>query len=173
MGNSLLLRDEAGRMSGYVQLCAGALRCRVTAGAAEPMELLVGYADGGGQTFGLAADGGEQTWPVPPCTLRGACVLSEGHVLCATDEAARLAGRRALLDRQPGRPCKAQDSLQESGEREADACVTRKAADEVAFPQRRWPPPPCLAGARYDGGAWIIRGEEGTQADAAPDRDAP
>ena len=173
MGNSLLLRDEAGRMTGYVQLCAGTLRCRVTAGAAERMELLVGYVDGGAQTCDFAVDGGEQTWPAASGALRGACVLSGGRVLCATDDAARAAGRKALLDRQPRKPRDTQEPPKAHNEQEKGARAVRKPSEEVLLPQRRWPPPPCLAGARYDGGAWIIRGEEGTQADAVPDRGAP
>lgn len=173
MGNSLLLKDEAGRMTGYVQLCAGTLRCRVTAGAAERAELLVGYADGGAQTCDLAADSGEQTWPAASGALRSACVLSGGHVLCATDETARAAGWKALLDRRPRKPREAQETPKAHDEQENGACVIQKPAEEVTFPQRRWPPPPCLSGARYDGGAWITRGEEGTQTGAAPDRGAP
>lgn len=173
MGNSLLIRDEAGRMAGYVQLCAGTLRCRVTSGAAERAKLLVCYADGGAQTCDLSADGGEQTWLAASGALRGACVLSGGHVLCATDDAARAAGRKALLDRQPRKPREAQEPPQAHDGQENGTCVIPKPAEEVTFPQRRWPPPPCLSGARYDGGAWITRGEEGTQTDAAPARGAP
>ena len=173
MGNSLLLRDEAGRMAGYVQLCAGTLRCRVTVGAAERAKLLVCYADGGAQTCDLSEDGGEQTWPAASGALRGACVLSGGHVLCATDGAARAAGRKALLDRQPRKPREVQEPPKAHDEQENDVYTIQKTAEEVAFPQRRWPPPPCLSGARYDGGTWIISGEEGTQAGAAPDRGAP
>ena len=172
MANSLLLRGDAGRMDGYVQRSANTLRCRVTHGAARGTRLFVCFADGQVCEFSLSEGNGEQLFPAPEGALSGACVVTGDIVVCATDASAREMGWMALraaesAAQRPALPVPEPPDDKEEPEKQP----LRSCKMESCMPEMRWPPPPCLASARYDGGRWVNREEEAT-ADAAPDRDA-
>lgn len=175
MANSLLLRGEAGRMDGYVERCADVLRCRVTRGAGKGARLLVHCAGGQMREYPLTESGEEQRFPAPEGLLCGACVVMGSSVLCATDGAAREMGwaalnaaNRAKKEREPSPEMS--DAADEHSEPEERTHAPCEAA--IRMPEPRWPPPPCLASARYDGGRWVSRMEV-DQAGAAPAHGAP
>ena len=173
MANSLLLRGEAGRMDGYVERRADALRCRVTRGVAQGARLLVRFAGGQMREYPLREGSEEQRFPAPEGAFCGACVVTGNGVLCATDEAARKMGWAAL--NAADRAEKAQEQPPygpPDAEKEQKAQTSKACRADIRLPEMRWPPPPCLRALRYDGGRWVSREEE-TQDGAAPARGAP
>lgn len=85
--------------------------------------------------------------------LFGAYGVSDGQLVMDTGETARKAfeKRRLAADCEKKKPVlQPADSMKSEPERQ-----TRKTEKS----ERRWPPPPCIPGAKYEKGMWIMETE--------------
>ena len=155
VGNSLLMKDHLGHVAGYVLKCARTVRCRLTDDARDTQVTLL-FEDGGSAQHPMDSDGGECTWPAPEAGLTGAYALCGDRLLCATDEAARAHGIRALhaLHAQAAR--RKPEGKSEERMRPEKKPSPGSAHEQGFLPASRWPPPPCCPKARYIRGEWII-----------------
>ena len=151
MKESYVLKRRNGEARGYVMARDGEVRVRLP-NEEGTAKIAVIYADQT-QTLEGMLDGLERTYPAAGSRLMGAYVCSGGRLLMDTGEAARRAFERAE------EACQSAQRPEGEGK---DAgtharCQTEENAIEAA--ERRWPPPPCMPGARYVNGAWRINQE--------------
>lgn len=154
MKESYVLKRRNGAVCGYIMARDGQLCARLPDedGAAQIAAI---YEDGI-RTFEGKLDGAESAYPSGGKHLLGAYVCSEGKLLMDTGEAARAAFERAEKRQTPESTRK---KTEEDGERISARREAGHAADEPAAngtTERRWPPPPCMPGAKYVNGAWQI-----------------
>ncbi len=151
MKKSFVLKDESGRPSGYLMQAGEHIRCRIHHDGAAGMTLL--FADGGSAEFNVEGDGREAVWTGAGETLCGGYAHAGGRLIAWSDREAAIAFERHEAQRRVR-------CVQEST---APAETAQNAPDErtsgestvsgYVFPERRWPPPCCMA-ARYVSGAW-------------------
>lgn len=160
MGKSFVLKDASGRPGGYLVQGMRETCCRADTPAQQAVLL---FEDGTEETHALCG-GQEAHWPCGGRLLRGGFVCADGRLLLATGEEARGAfarrstGARAAqgenrpdAQRPPETPEPAR-TLAPEANRPAKPMETPR-----AWPQRRWPPPPCWPGAQYAKGRWRER----------------
>lgn len=156
MKESYVLKRRNGEARGYVMARDGEVRVRLP-NEEGTAKIAVIYADQTQMLEGML-DGLERTYPAAGSRLMGAYVCSGGRLLMDTGEAARRAFERAE------EACQSAQRPEGEGQdaRGEDARAhTRRQNEENAIEatERRWPPPPCMPGARYVNGAWRINQE--------------
>lgn len=156
MKESYVLKRRNGEARGYVMARDGEVRVRLP-NEEGTAKIAVIYADQTQMLEGML-DGLERTYPAAGSRLMGAYVCSGGRLLMDTGEAARRAFERAEEACQPAqRPeGEGQDACGEDAETHARR---QTEGDTIGAAERRWPPPPCMPGARYVNGAWRINQE--------------
>lgn len=148
MKESYVLKRRSGEACGYVMARDKEVRVRLP-NEKGTAKMAVIYADQT-QTLEGMLDGMERTYPATGSRLLGAYVCSGGRLLMDTGEAARRAFERAEEARQ--------SAQRPEGERkDARTHAGHQAeGDTIGAAERRWPPPPCMPGARYVNGAWKV-----------------
>ena len=156
MKESYVLKRRNGEARGYVMARDGEVRVRLP-NEEGTAKIAVIYADQTQMLEGML-DGLERTYPAAGSRLMGAYVCSGGRLLMDTGEAARRTFERAE------EAC--QSAQRPEGEREdargEDARThTRRQTegDTIEAAERRWPPPPCMPGSKYQKGIWIMEKE--------------
>ena len=169
MKESYVLKRRNGEACGYVMARDKEVRVRLP-NEKRTAKMAVIYADQT-QTLEGMLDGLERTYPAAgtifsagfkavPMTdklnrLLGAYVCSGGRLLMDTGEAARRAFERAEEACQSAqRPeGKRKDAR---GEDVRTHARRQTEGDTIEAAECRWPPPPCMPGARYVNGAWKV-----------------
>ena len=148
MKESYVLKRRNGEACGYVMARDKEVRVRLP-NEKGTAKMAVIYVDQT-QTIEGMLDGLERTYPAAGSRLLGAYVCSGGRLLMDTGEAARRAFERAEEVRQSAqRP--------EGKRKDAWTHARRQTeGDTIGAAERRWPPPPCMPGARYVNGAWKV-----------------
>lgn len=150
MNESYVLKKPNGLMCGYI-MARGKKLCIRLSENREDMRLTVLYEDGE-QTF----DGGFGTWETEKACkekkLLGAYGVVDGRMVMNTGETAQKAfeKKRTTTDYEKRGPISQfVDRTKNRDERQAK---------EMAA-ERRWPPPPCMPGSKYQKGIWIMETE--------------
>mgnify|MGYP004533057533 FL=1 len=148
MNESYVLKTKSGAACGYIMARDEKLRIRLNADGTD-MQLTVLYEDEE-QTFSCNADGLEIEKPGRRKKLLGAYGTAGEQLAADTGEAARKAFEirktEAKREQKIHRLHTAQP-VQENPEQETQKTKTA---------ERRWPPPPCMPGAKYAKGSWRI-----------------
>lgn len=157
MGKSFVLKDAAGRPGGYLTQGMREICCRAGAPAQQAVLL---FEDGTAEERPLRG-GQEARWPDDGRRLRGGFVCADGRLLLASGEEARGAFERMIMQKHAAREEKrsrtespsepAQEQQRQTEKPDVPAEATR------AWPERRWPPPPCWPQAEYTQGRWRER----------------
>lgn len=147
----MILKDQAGALCGCLIQEADRLICSCR-----------GQLDGDGELVCIGLSGRERTltvnlrkeetvWPQDGEEVEMAYITKDGELVCATGEHAALrfrTGKPARIDERkkllPGEQVQPGMGRQSSAQTE-DWCMGSEA---------RWPPPPCMLGARYHCGRW-------------------
>lgn len=156
MKESYVLKRRNGEARGYVMARDGEVRVRLP-NEEGTAKIAVIYADQTQMLEGML-DGLERTYPAAGSRLMGAYVCSGGRLLMDTGEAARRAFERAEEACQPAQ--RPEGEGQDARGEDARAHTRRQNEENtIEAAERRWPPPPCMPGARYVNGAWRINQE--------------
>lgn len=153
MKESYVLKRRNGEACGYVMARDKEVRVRLP-NEKGTAKMAVIYAD---QTQAIEGklDGMERTYPATGSRLLGAYVCSGGRLLMDTGEAARRAFERAEEARQSAQ--RAEGERKDARGEDARTHESHQAeGDTIGAAERRWPPPPCMPGARYVNGAWEV-----------------
>ena len=152
--NSFLLKDKDGRVRGYLLRTGEEICCRLSV-AYRDAELFV-YEQQNGVCFHLTASDAEQRFPYRDTEIKCVVVFSQGQMVLASDWV--YAADTLLHTGAKKKKEEKQSSLIPSENKPE----TENAENQPRlWPQRRWPPPPCLTGARYHGGQWLIPSGDG------------
>lgn len=156
MKESYVLKRRSGEIGGYIMARNGQLRARLPQGEGT-VRIAAVYEDGI-RTFEGKLDGLESVYPGSGKHLLGAYVCMGEKLLMDTGETARAAFEEAERQRAHARkPGSTRKSAQEENRRTE---MRREAVQvenmETGATERRWPPPPCMPGAKYVNGAWRI-----------------
>ena len=151
MGKSFVLKDAAGRPGGYLTQGMREICCRADAQAQQAVLL---FEDGTAEERPLCG-GQEARWPYDGRMLRGGFVCADGRLLLASGEEARGAFERMIIQKHAARE-KTQPRTENVPEpvREQTQEPDVPAEAARAWPERRWPPPPCWPQAEYAQGCW-------------------
>ncbi len=151
MGKSFVLKDAAGRPGGYLTQGMREICCRADAQAQQAVLL---FEDGTAEERPLCG-GQEARWPDDGRMLRGGFVCADGRLLLASGEEARGAFERMIIQKHAARE-KTQPRTENVPEpvREQTQEPDVPAEAARAWPERRWPPPPCWPQAEYAQGCW-------------------
>ena len=151
MGKSFVLKDAAGRPGGYLTQCMREICCRADAQAQQAVLL---FEDGTAEERPLCG-GQEARWPDDGRMLRGGFVCADGRLLLASGDEARGAFERMIIQKHAARE-KTQPRTENVPEpvREQTQEPDVPAEAARAWPERRWPPPPCWPQAEYAQGCW-------------------
>lgn len=194
MGRSFVLKRPDGALAGYLMVQRDSMRLRASGIPAAGGELTLTDEHGRESRRRLCATEKEQALHGTGGEVVSAYALGGGRVLLATDAGALLAARRALAKQQaeqedaggrrtgrrpqpetaplPGDARKAHEqlALDAAAElpRKCAGGAERRWADALAM--RRWPPPPCVMGARYAGGRWTAATPAGKDMPCEPPR---
>ena len=153
MKESYVLKRRNGEARGYVMARDGEVRVRLP-NEEGTAKIAVIYADQTQMLEGML-DGLERTYPAAGSRLMGAYVCSGGRLLMDTGEAARRAFERAEEACQPAQ--RPEGEGQDACGEDARAHTRRQNEENtIEAAERRWPPPPCMPGARYVNGAWKV-----------------
>lgn len=151
MGKSFVLKDAAGHPGGYLTQGMREICCRADAQAQQAVLL---FEDGTAEERPLCG-GQEARWPDDGRMLRGGFVCADGRLLLASGEEARGAFERMIIQKHAARE-KTQPRTENVPEpvREQTQEPDVPAEAARAWPERRWPPPPCWPQAEYAQGCW-------------------
>ena len=153
MKESYVLKRRNGEARGYVMARDGEVRVRLP-NEEGTAKIAVIYADQTQMLEGML-DGLERAYPAAGSRLMGAYVCSGGRLLMDTGEAARRAFERAEEAYQPAQ--RPEGEGQDAHGEDARAHARRQNEENaIEAAERRWPPPPCMPGARYVNGAWKV-----------------
>ena len=154
MGKSFVLKDAAGRPGGYLTQGMREICCRADAQAQQAVLL---FEDGTAEERPLCG-GQEARWPDDGRMLRGGFVCADGRLLLASGDEARGAFERMIIQKHAARE-KTQPRTENVPEpvREQTQEPDVPAEAARAWPERRWPPPPCWPQAEYIQGRWQER----------------
>lgn len=152
MNESYVLKEKNGAVRGYVMARNGRVRVRLPVGEGTARVFLL--YDDGSRSFERKLDGTE-TEHAKEGRLLGAYVCAEGKLLMETGEAARSAFEQAQRRILPARTTRKEERRRETeNQRE-----WKRESIKTETAERRWPPPPCMPGAKYVNGAWRISEE--------------
>ena len=153
--NSFLLKDKDGRVRGYLLRTGEEICCRLSV-TYRDAELLV-YEEQNGVSFHLTASDTEQRFPYRDTEIRCVVVFSHGQMVLTSDWVyADTLPHTGAVDK----------TEKEEGEISSVPSENKPEKENAEnqprlWPQRRWPPPPCLTGARYSGGQWRMSSGDG------------
>lgn len=168
---NFVLRNGNGALAGYLMQERGEIRLRAQDIPEGGAVMVLMGRDGERRELRLSATGAEQRWPDPSIRLFAAYAVQGGKILFCTGSEARAAGLQSLAAaKRQSTP--APQATREEGPPEAARGNEPPCPGEdgrLAWPQRRWPPPPCCPDARYEGGSWRLPvREEADRPGAAP-----
>ena len=154
MGKSFVLKDAAGRPGGYLTQGMREICCRADAQAQQAVLL---FEDGTAEERPLCG-GQEARGPDDGRMLRGGFVCADGRLLLASGDEARGAFERMIIQKHAARE-KTQPRTKNVPEPVREQTQEPDAPAEAAraWPERRWPPPPCWPQAEYAQGRWQER----------------
>lgn len=178
MGKSFVMKRPDGSLAGYlIQESDGRTCFRAHALPEEGARLTLVLRNGTQASRAVSGER-EAAWTERGGDVEAAFVSREGKLLMSTGERGRKA-YEAALERDEARR-RAAKRREEAAAARKPADVQEKAEDEApgqepdrmetalceagstpqtdpnadALPRRRWPPPPCMPGARYEEGRW-------------------
>ena len=156
MNGSFVLKGKDGAAGGYAMARGGVLRFRLPENIGG-VRLTALYEDGE-QAFNGDFGGGEVEQPIGKHALVGAYVSSGGRLLFDTGREARAAferaARRSALGQTEAAKPQQSKSIKSASIKEEESRVGPRETAE-----RRWPPPPCMAGAKYVNGRFVLTEE--------------
>lgn len=154
---NFVLRGGNGALAGYLMQGQGELRLRAQGIPEGGAILMLMEKDGREREQRLLATGEEQRWTDPGKRLFGAYAMQGEKLLFCTGEEAKAAFlRRMAAAQRKKRPAQQTAQAEKAREtaQENEPPTGQAASAQTAWPQRRWPPPPCWPEARYEGGRW-------------------
>lgn len=154
MGRSFVLKDKMGTAVGYLTQGLGAIRCRCM-GAKEGMRAIILNNEDQLMEYKMNPVCTEQEWKDEDKIIEGAAIVFGEEIVADTGETLR----RRIENRLRMNACdqdfsEGAELYKRHEKKNAEREWTRKEAG--SFPQRRWPPPPCMKGAVYRIGMWNI-----------------
>ncbi len=156
MNGSFVLKGKDGAAGGYAMARGGVLRFRLPEDIGG-VRLTALYEDGE-QAFNGDFGGGEVEQPIGKHALVGAYVSSGGRLLFDTGREARAAferaARRSALGQTEAAKPRQSKSIKSASIKEEESRVGPRETAE-----RRWPPPPCMTGAKYVNGRFVLTEE--------------
>lgn len=157
MNGSFVLKGKDGAAGGYAMARGGVLRFRLPEDIGG-VRLTALYEDGE-QAFNGDFGGGEVEQPIGKHALVGAYVSSGGRLLFDTGREARAeferaARRSALGQTEAAAKPRQSKSIKSASTKEEESRVGPRETAE-----RRWPPPPCMTGAKYVNGRFVLTEE--------------
>lgn len=145
--NCLILRDAQGGLWGYVMQEDGRIALHKRSGCTDGGTLVCIGAQGCVRRMAMEEGAQEMHWPDEGARLEAAYGTTGGELLFFSGEEAR-------------RAYETNSEAQSQGAQEQNrAPLSGEAAVPNVRQDARWPPPPCLQGARYCGGVWRIENE--------------
>ena len=154
MMNSFLLKDRSGRPQGYLLSNGEEICCRLS-GPSRGAELCV-YEGRKKFSFNLDETDSEQVFPYRRAGIDCVVVYTHGQAALASDwtlAEAVLSEHSDVFN---------SEAAGKHAHEEPPAKEQKDAADQLSWPQRRWPPPPCMSGARYVHGRWVVDSGDST-----------
>lgn len=159
---NFVLRNGNGALAGYLMQGQGELRLRAQGIPEGGAVMVLMEKDGREREQRLLATGEEQRWPDPGKRLLGAYAMQGERLLFCTGPEAKAACLRRIASAQqqkkPAQQTAQAKSAQAKGAQETaqekEPPAGREAFGQIAWPERRWPLPPCWPEARYEGGRW-------------------
>lgn len=151
MKTTVVLKDMKNHPAGYVRKTEQGVACRAKIG--HPAQLALVFDDGSRAVHPLGCIDAEQQFCCDGNALSGCYAFLEEELLLVSDESMHHAFERDL---RASRKTAVQQLPDKQIEDKAPRCKeeTAKTDRQIEFPQRRWPPPPCLERAQYRGGCW-------------------
>lgn len=172
MGKSFVMKRPDGALAGYLMQGDGEIRFRANALPDVGAALTLVFA-GGAQERREARGEREMVWPDQGKDVEAAYVAGGETLLMCTGEQ----GRRAFHAAQAREKARRQEKTQAGRQAPPETAQEPEAAGsgaqreaKYAMPERRWPPPPCLPGARYRQGGWRTEEAVRNSADAGRER---
>ena len=152
MVRSFVLKGMTGKPEGYLMQGFGVVRFK--AGAMQKARMTIIRADGRQTVWEDAWTDGENERPDDGGKIAAAYVTENGVLRLYTDETAKKMfekeKRKCPTEQPAGRIDK--QVFEKTAYREKE----KKMQTEVhTWPERRWPPPPCMPAARYVSGRWL------------------
>lgn len=176
MGRSFVLRQPGGALAGYMIANRDALQLRASGIPATGGELMLVDAQGAQSRRSLRSTEREQALGGTGGEIAAVYAIGGGRVIFASDAKALRMAECALAERKKN-PVQADGARRKQPAQEEEQCRRPSAAEhsggragqgrsesalkeegrrrDEMLAQRRWPPPPCLTGARYVGGRWM------------------
>lgn len=157
MGRTILLRRKDGTVGGYAVCTEDAFVFRAKDQLEGYAEVVISRQCEPDERISVSADGEEHRYP-PVREFSGICVqLPSGQIV--------LRDRCSASYGEPEKPESIETRKNIKAERaetwDIDLKDTKHLPPEIseesrAVPQRRWPLPPCMPEAQYDGGRWKL-----------------
>lgn len=157
MNGSFVLRGKDGAAGGYAMARGGVLRFRLPADIGD-VRLTALYEDGE-QTFDGDFGGEEVERPMGKRVLVGAYVSTGGRLLLDTGHEARAAFEWAARESARGQMEAAPKPRQSESIKSASINEKESRVGPRETAERRWPPPPCMTGAKYVNGRFVLTEE--------------
>jgi len=165
MRRSFVFKDKMGGTAGYLTQGLDAICCRVRDVESDAVAVLM-YKDGRISRKELLPHGAESRWDSTEGDLAGAVIVSGDGITADTGGQARklyeeIRRREHTESRRSREGKRTERSAEEEASRIEHAAQeggtdreSGRRLEEYAFPQPRWPPPPCWNGAVYRAGRW-------------------
>jgi len=147
-----LLKDLKGHIAGYVRADEANAYFRIQLGF--PVQTVMIFSDGSQKESALNGGMTEQAIACDGKKLRGCYVLKEEKLLLISDETMRKAYERRALSPESGNQKLNIDTAERQETILKDTLDEKTEKQRRAFPQSRWPQPPCWDTALYAQGRW-------------------
>lgn len=153
MRESMLLKTETGRTVGYLLTQGDEVRVRMDGIGERPLKIR--YADGSMEEKKISC-GRERRFSRNGKTLQSAVVLEEDRVTAATE-------KNLFCEKPKREKLKAPERTEpprQKNDRKTEVQLTQTEypvqPQARAWPQARWPKPPCMPSACYIQGKWTL-----------------
>lgn len=149
----LILKDSQGCLVGYFLQEESKLVFKSRKGKMDGCQMVCVDDSGRRHILTLKDEWGEIPFLEPDVQIEAAYGLKGNELIWASGEAAK---RAYEADQAARREQANADVRQTMADAPTDSLPEREAAENPlqAFSQMRWPPPPCMPGARYEQGRW-------------------
>lgn len=152
MGRSFVLKGATGKPEGYLIQGQGVVRFK--GGAMDNARMTIIRADNRKTVWEGTWTAEENEHPDDGTKIAAAYVTENGVLRLYTDEAAKRAFEMEKRECPTERPAgKTKNQEQEKTIYRAEE--KKRQTEERVWPERRWPPPPCMPAARYVSGRWL------------------
>ena len=153
MAKSFLLRDAAGRVGGYLICAEGTFSLKTVGCEKDGVFAALQGGDGAVQRIPVCCDGQEHTYGYAG-EIDRAALFDEKGILLSSDRKGAVDGEWACSAIESERTDEDRENEEKNGSALEDAHMRRQEQSKRSLPERRWPPPACMPGARYHHGVW-------------------